>query len=509
MGLFRKSDSAWKKVEGLSPGDKVPNRDVFEDQQIERSEIGEKQTMATRMVFVWFIAILAAVLVWLFISVAGFLVSTFQGTLTSSSTILAVASTVMSDGSAAASVPDGFAETSFDDGGEAAEPSWPPTRQGVDAGGNSGPSSDGYASTRGMTYEQFRDYYFYQYQAPGSWIALWYNRATGAQAPESDIHALYNQICGSAGGQEAYRTLYGRDAVMDGAGNQGGTAAPPGPAEQETAGPVSPSEAVPGMATDPAGNRDGRQSQPNQGGQGQVPARRGPTTFGGFVAQVTFGKLMWSLFFGAIAWLAAYFFMKKNLEAQNTLNDVVEINQYKNDQHIALPEETQREFDWFPDVGAHSPVQVSSMISHVALQNKGLKQVQVARRAEKDMVDKDGNVVYLKGEVLLDEDGQPIMDTYPMIDEKFSEALFDASKVLKNQGTSPFAFLIGKTPRIFRKRYDTTAIPYNKDNENRGKLKDAEMVSDMINKYWTFPQYEPQRPSGAYIVDTEPVNTMV
>ena len=125
------------------------------------------------------------------------------------------------------------------------------------------------------------------------------------------------------------------------------------------------------------------------------------------------------------------------------------------------------------------------------------------------MVDKDGNVVYLKGEVLLDEDGQPIMDTYPMIDEKFSEALFDASKVLKNQGTSPFAFLIGKTPRIFRKRYDTTTIPYNKDNENRGKLKDAEMVSDMINKYWTFPQYEPQRPSGAYIVDTEPVNTMV
>ena len=31
----------------------------------------------------------------------------------------------------------------------------------------------------------------------------------------------------------------------------------------------------------------------------------------------------------------------------------------------------------------------------------------------------------------------------------------------------------------------------------------------MINKDWEFPSYEPQRPGGAYLVDTEPVNTMV
>lgn len=187
--------------------------------------------------------------------------------------------------------------------------------------------------------------------------------------------------------------------------------------------------------------------------------------------------------------------MMRNLEAQNLMSDVIDINQYPNDQHVALPEEVQRKFDWFPDVGAHCPVQVSSMISHVALSNKGLKTVEMVKRAEKDIVDKDGNVLYLKGEMLLDDDGNPIMETVPLIDEKFMNDLFNASGAPKR--------------KKFRRKFDTTTIEYNIGNENRGKVKDCDYVSDMINKTWTLPLYEPQRPGGAYLVDTEPVNTMV
>lgn len=209
--------------------------------------------------------------------------------------------------------------------------------------------------------------------------------------------------------------------------------------------------------------------------------------------------------------------MTKNLQAQNMLAETEDINQYTDDQHIALPEEIQRKYDWFPDVGAHSSVLVSSMISHMALTNKGVKKIQVAKRYKKDVVDEDGVVVYYKGEIMRDGDGNVMYETLPMFDEKFADALFEASGA----------------PEEVRMSYDPNVIPYNPGNKNREKLQGPydgppikkkqrlrkgekpvspgkfEMVTDLINKDWTFPDYEPQRPAGAYIVDTAPVNTMV
>lgn len=176
------------------------------------------------------------------------------------------------------------------------------------------------------------------------------------------------------------------------------------------------------------------------------------------------------------------------------LSDTSDINQYQNDQHVALPEEIQRKFDWFPDVGAHSDVQFSSMISHMALQNKGLKKIELARRTGKGAVDEDGEPVP-EGTVITDEDGNPVTDTVPMIDEKFMEALFDASGAIKDKKV--------------RKYYDATQIPYNPDGSDRDKLGKFKTVADLINTDWDFPYYEPQRPAGAYLVDTAPVNTMV
>ena len=81
-----------------------------------------------------------------------------------------------------------------------------------------------------------------------------------------------------------------------------------------------------------------------------------------------------------------------------------------------------------------------------------------------------------------------------MIDIDFMEALYDASGVPKNKGKDKI-----------RKYYDATKIPYNPLGDNRDKLGKFDTVADLINADWQLPYYEPQRPGGAYLVDTAPV----
>lgn len=209
----------------------------------------------------------------------------------------------------------------------------------------------------------------------------------------------------------------------------------------------------------------------------------------------TFGKLFLDIVLTVVFYAVMNKILERNLAAQNSLADTSDINQYHNDQHIALPEEIQKKFDWFPDVGATSDVQFSSMISHVAISNKGLKTIQVAKRATEDIVDEDGNIVTYKGEVLTDDDGNVLFEEKPLIDTDFMDALYQASGVPRGKD--------------LRKYYNTTQIPYNPDGSDRDKLGKFATVADLINADWEFPYYEPQRPAGAYLVDTAPVNTMV
>lgn len=218
-------------------------------------------------------------------------------------------------------------------------------------------------------------------------------------------------------------------------------------------------------------------------------------SLGDYLRHPSFKQVLLCLALSGLFFLFMFIYMKKNLSAQNLLEDTTDINQYPNDQHIALPEEIQQKFDWFPDVGAHCPVQVNSMISHMGLLNKGLHSVAVTRRAAKDIIGKDGDIELYKGEVVVDDNDEPIRDILPMIDEKFMDELFTASGMPKD--------------KKLRKRYDPSKIDYNPGDQNRDKLRGAETLADMINKYWVMPEYEPQRPGGAYLVDTQPVNTMV
>ena len=108
-------------------------------------------------------------------------------------------------------------------------------------------------------------------------------------------------------------------------------------------------------------------------------------------------------------------------------------------------------------------------------------------------MDADGDVVDLKGEILRDEEGNPLTEKKPMFDKKFMDELYEASGALTS----------------IRKWYDPNKIDYNKGDKNRDKLKGYDTVADLINGDWDIPSYETQRPAGAYIVDTAPVNTLV
>lgn len=207
----------------------------------------------------------------------------------------------------------------------------------------------------------------------------------------------------------------------------------------------------------------------------------------------------WTGFVFLLSWLIANERMMAKWRSKNSMIDATDINSYENDQHIMLPEEMQRMYDYFPDVGAHSSVQVSSMLSHMMLAQKGLKRIDVTHRHKKD-VKEEGRIVFYKGEPVVNEAGEIVTSKKPLIDEKFGQELFTASGIPVDE-------------KEIRIPVDVRKIEYNPLDETKNR-KDRDKqpydtVADLINNDWEFPVYEVQRPAGAYLVDTAPVNTMV
>lgn len=406
----------WSRISKQQPSDTTKFRDVYEDQQLERSKIQEKQSPTSRIVFVSICTILVMGLAYFMASVFSYGKSSFS-------------SSVSSD------------TTTYDDSGG--------------GGGSSGDTGD---ISRDLSLAEYAIEYGYDltwFIADNGENVLGYVDANGTEYTTDELQAIYDAWL--AGENDV--SVESGDVTSDESSIE----------EQDSA-----TEVI---------TETTEVTQTNN------------TDSLSYHLRPTGGKLFFSFIVGVLFFVFLYQFMMRNLEAQNLMNDTADINQYQNDQHIALPEEIQRKFDWFPDVGAHSNVQFSSMISHMALSNKGLKKIKVAKRADKDILDENGNIEYYKGEVLLDENGDVIYETKPFMDEKFMEALFDASGLPKDKN--------------MRKYYDTTKIPYNPDGSDRDKLGKFATVADLINEDWVYPSYETQRPAGAYIVDTAPVNTMV
>ena len=212
--------------------------------------------------------------------------------------------------------------------------------------------------------------------------------------------------------------------------------------------------------------------------------------------------------------------LNKQRDVTNVSQDMTDINQHTNDQHIQTPEELQRNYDFFPNAGAHSSVSPTSMISHMAISNKGIKNVDITVRHKKDVLDEDGDVEHYKGEPVFDKNDNLVTERLPMFDTDFMDAVFEASEVLdEDQLSSSVGDMQGtKKKKLFGRKgkdsgyrvyYDATKIPYNPGNKNRDRLKGYDTLADLINGDWEIPYYEVQRPGGVYIVDTAPVNTMV
>lgn len=195
-----------------------------------------------------------------------------------------------------------------------------------------------------------------------------------------------------------------------------------------------------------------------------------------------------SLLVGAIAYGALHVVLMRNWHTENLKRNVVDINQYTDDQYIQPPDMVVRRYSIFPNLGAHSAEQPNSMISHIMCSNKGLKTIDMGVRAEKD------DDEYLKGELMYDDNGEVITKKVPLMDEELGTKLFEAS---------------GMTVKKFQKKYNLSEIPYNPDNADRDRLSGYNTCADLANEEWDFPLYEPQRPCGVYLIDNAPVNTMI
>lgn len=210
---------------------------------------------------------------------------------------------------------------------------------------------------------------------------------------------------------------------------------------------------------------------------------------------VSFWRVLVALGLALLVWQIVRIALIRLIDRENLSRDMTDINQHENDQYIMLPNEAVRKYSTFPDVGAHSSVAPSSMLSHVMLSNTGVDKRQVPLRYESDVIDENGNVEFYEGEIIYGDDGEPKYKTVPLIDNEFSHALFDASGLPREKN--------------LRKFFNPDKVAYNPGGKNRDKTGSQATLAENINEDWILPDYEPQRPAGAYIVDEAPVNTMV
>lgn len=208
------------------------------------------------------------------------------------------------------------------------------------------------------------------------------------------------------------------------------------------------------------------------------------------------GRLLFVFGIAALVGYLSSVLLRKQRDAYNQMYDTSDINNHQGDQKIALPEEVAQKYSPFPNVGARCPTAPSSLISHINLSDKGVTDVQLTQFADDDVVDeKTGDTIYLKNEPLRDDDGKIVTKTVPMIDEEFGDALWDGSGLPKI--------------KALRRRFDARKLSYNPGGKDIVKASKQDTLAEFINEEWEFPEYEPQRPSGVYIVDEAPVNTMV
>lgn len=421
--IFHKQDSNWDIVRKAKPGETLRNRDVYQDQQLERGKEEKVQTMTTRAIFAGICGILTFLGVYLALGMVNYVgVQVLHVTQTATSQM-----TGQKQKTKPVKQPKGILNNNAGDDGTVM-------------------SMTIAHSKKGYRIENFS----------GDPQTTWFKHLN--QLPIKSNWEINNA--------SKYGFKYDGD---------------PNSTAVVTIGQIKSGKAA------KVAQKQNQQKQNRTHGMGY------------YLLMPTFTKVMLSLAAGFGVFASVYAVAKRNLKAQNATVDNRDINQYRDDSHIALPEEVMQHFEPFPDAGAHSSVEPSSLISHTAISNKGLKKVLVTERFEKDTYDsKTHELIGYKGAPKFDANGKRIQRAMPMIDTNFMEDLFTASGDPKDKS--------------IRKYYDMTKVKFTPENvEDVGfwKKKGVKTVADVINKDWDLPAYETQRPAGVYWVDTAPVNTMV
>lgn len=259
--------------------------------------------------------------------------------------------------------------------------------------------------------------------------------------------------------------------------------------------PVGKCADKPGSVKEPQWHKDALAKAKKDAGMSDKDSGKASLGAWMFFGKIGFFRVLITLLLGAGVYGVVYTVLRKQVDARNVMYDQVDINQHTDDQHLAVPEEVIRNFVPFPDVGAYSPEQPSSMISHIMLQSKGLKNVEQTVFADKDIYDEEGNLIYEKNEPMRNDDGSLKTVTVPIIDEEFGDALFDGSSLPKDKS--------------LRRKFDARKIPFNPGGKDRDRYGSEATLAEHINKQWEYRDYETQRPAGAFITDVAPVNTQV
>lgn len=169
----------------------------------------------------------------------------------------------------------------------------------------------------------------------------------------------------------------------------------------------------------------------------------------------------------AVIGMAAYTsWLKTSRRGLAALDGMKDKNDYRKDNHIMFLSEMLDKYDIYPDLGASADIMPTGLMAHIMLKNNGVKPITLNKFDGLDPIEGAGKKV-------------PLIDTDMQAD----------------------FYATSQTP----KKYQTPVDP-SKERDFKGEP----TMADYINKHWTFDsEIEPQRPAGAYIVNTAPINVIL